>query len=165
MFTILKISLHLVLLSFLLTNPLQAKEITQQNWLNHPEIKQIRDLYKDIEQQVANKTLRKTFKHTDCELQATGFDMTFYNDQKNTRKYSIIVQTEDSKESSSYYYDKQKMLRFIFSVYNEVGSNPQETRGYYNASGQHLYTHYSKGSGFMPQIIKMPKKHLNHLCH
>ena len=165
MLTHLKISLYLILLSFLLTSPLQAKEITQQNWLTHPEIKQIRDIYKAIEQQVTNKSLHKIFKHIDCELQATGFDMTFYNDQKNTRKYSIIVQSEDSKESSSYYYDQQKTLRFIFSVYNEVGSNRQETRRYYNASGQHLYTNHSKGSSFIPQIIKIPKNHVNHLCH
>ncbi|MCK5728966.1 MAG: hypothetical protein KAG10_08780 [Methylococcales bacterium] len=165
MLTIIKTSTPLIILSFLLTTLLQAKEVTAQNWLNHPEIKQIRDIYKAIEQQVANKTLHKIIKHTDCELQATGFDTTLYNDHKNTRKYSIIVQSEDSKESSSYYYDQQKMLRFIFSVYNEVGSNRQETRRYYNASGQHLYTNYSKGSGFTPQAIKRPRNNMNHLCH
>ena len=158
MLTIIKTSIHLIILSFLLTNPLRANEITQQNWINHPEIKHVRALYKAIEKREKAHQLQKKVKTLACESSATTLTAIIYNEKTSTQKFSLQAQTEDSRETNLYYYDQEGGLRFMLSIYREADHIHTETRGYYDSKGQPLYTDFRTIKG-----AKLAHKPLNEI--
>lgn len=138
------------------------KPITQDNWLNHPEVVEVRKLYNDIEQAIKEKRLILQTK----DIAYTGphqptLKKVFIDENHAVRKYVEERGSEDSSLTCNFYYDTNKMLRFVFVEGAAVCGSVLEHRIYFDFCGKRMWENskYTKGpEGYWP--AEWPEKAL-----
>ena len=126
-----------------------ATPITEQNWINHPLIKEIRVLFNETEQSItARRLVRIPLESQDA--QAWGLDT------HHVRKLSVQTGGEDSAISYDHYYDPAGTLRFAFVRANAVNGTSVEYRIYFNERGERIWDNrkHTAGPGYtFPDLI------------
>ncbi|NJO17630.1 MAG: hypothetical protein HC877_18405 [Thioploca sp.] len=114
--------------------------INKTNWLNHPKIQEIRNIYNQIESRITNNTLVKSEKSLASEEPAVPTSKTIYVDNLGTvRKYIEAAGSEDSALTSNYYYDHAGRLRFVFITGGAVNGSQLEHRIYFDTRGKRIW--------------------------
>ncbi len=149
-----------------------AVAVDSNGWMSHPEIRQIRSLYHEIETAVKNGSLEESATRS-CDGSGEGgssVEAIFYETAAGVvRKYVLSGGTGDSAADASYYYDEAGTLRFVFHSLRAVNGTEMETRTYFDATGATVYrdTRLKKGPGWaggLPESIRSPKEHFMSLC-
>lgn len=144
--------------------------INNTNWLNHPEVRQIRSLYAAINVDQKAGTLKPESRACvlyDGAVEITG---TTYKDHRRViRKYTITAGTGDSMGTVEYYYDSRGVPRFTYKTNNAYNGTKKQDRIYFNTSGIHLYTnHRQEGVGYpqggLDDVVRNPAAHYAQLC-
>jgi hypothetical protein len=126
-------------------------EINESNWQNHPQIKEIREIFNEVEGEIKYKNvieLRKVFEYTEPYLPTLKV---LYCDKFNTvRKYIEEDGSEDSALKFNYYYDQKPILRFVYITGGAVNGSKIEHRIYFNSGGKRIWEiqKYLKGPGY-----------------
>lgn len=129
----------------------QSTGINASNWMNHPKIAEIRAVYSETEDALQGGELEqktRIFDHAEPyfpTLKTIAFD-------KNAvaRKYTEEAGSDDSAATTSFYYDSQKRLRFVFITGGAVNGSEFEHRIYFDAAQQRIWEiqKYLKGPGY-----------------
>jgi hypothetical protein len=113
----------------------QETRPTPENWMSHPEIRAIRELYQGIEANIESGIF--SAKHERSACKGEYFDATFFEDSLGVvRKYAVGT----SSTEAAYYYDGDGTLRFVFQSIKRYRGTHKEARYYYDRSGRELYT-------------------------
>lgn len=151
-------------------DPKKIQEITDDNWMIHPEIIKIREMYKDIEELIIEESLTKKSNSATCYDGNLILEAKIFNDINGvTRKYFIEGGTGDSAGDSSYYYDETGILRFSFVSARAVNGTHNETRAYFSSKGRRIYTDRRSLEGLgwpggFRESIKNPQQDFRKLC-
>lgn len=114
--------------------------INKTNWLNHPKIQEIRDIYNQIESRITNNTLVKSEKSMESEEPSVSISKIIYVDNLGTiRKYIEETGSDDSALTSNYYYDHAGRLRFVFIKGEAVNGSQLEHRIYFDTRGKRIW--------------------------
>lgn len=129
--------------------------INASNWISHPKIVEIRALYSEIEDALQGGALEqktRIFDYTEPYL-PTVKTIAFGKDMV-ARKYSEQAGSDDSATTTSFYYDSQKRLRFVFITGGSVSGAHLEHRIYFNEAQQRIWEiqKYLKGSYYFPEV-------------
>jgi len=142
--------------------------ITKKNWMQHPEIKEVRKLYTEVESLGANKKLKTSSNSAECYGGSVIIDGVIYKDNSNhPRKLFLKGGTGDSFGTAAYYYDSSGVLRFSFITLGSANGKKYEKRVYFSESGKLIYTNNQfkdKSDGFS-EIVKEPESQFNDLCN
>ena len=145
-----------------------ASDITDKNWMNHPEIKKVRSLYNEIESAIDKYKRQSVSK--ECAGGNLIIDAEIFMDSSGgVRKYVLSGGTGDSAGQAYYYYDSAGINRFTFQTLRAVNGTHMETRYYFDENGQHLYTNvkFIKGPGWaggFPGSVSDPASDFKLLC-
>lgn len=147
-----------------------TSQITEKNWMNHPDIVTIRKIYNDVESGVKSKTLKSRKIKMSCKGSPFVNPVVYEDSSNNIKKYGFSIGSDDSNSSVSSYYDKSNNLRFMFEIVNSVNGTQREIRTYFDESGKTLYQdeRLKKGPGWSGGYntpILNPKEHINSLCN
>ncbi|MDH3975802.1 MAG: hypothetical protein OEV42_16130 [Deltaproteobacteria bacterium] len=139
----------LIILVFFAGMP-EAAEINKENWINHPEIIKVRNLYNEIESAIKSKSYKAESQN--CELYGGSFVIlgTIYRDKNSkVRKYVLEGGSGDSAGEAWYYYDEHGVPRFSFLQRRAANGTELEKRIYFDEKGRHIYTDTKlKGPGW-----------------
>src|SRR5262245_27136537 len=114
--------------------------IDSKNWISHPEIKHIRSIYNETEEAIKKGRFTKKPVRLECPSAGPTVQATFYDDSSGrVRKYQLSGGSDDSAVDTSYYYDKNGKLRFVFQSLRAVNGTDMETRTYFDEQGTMLY--------------------------
>ena len=114
--------------------------INKTNWLNHPKIQEIRNIYNQIESRITNNTLVKSEKSLESEEPSVPTSKIIYVDNLGTvRKYVESAGSDDSALTSNYYYDHAGRLRFVFITGGAVNGSQLEHRIYFDTRGKRIW--------------------------
>jgi hypothetical protein len=109
---------HLTLLvSLAISLPCLAAEstITEENWINHPNILEIRNIYNDIEKQINEENYdRLMFRSSGVEYDI-WWDKSFI-----VRKIQRVISSGGSGNINGAYYDSEGALRFFLNKFPPV---------------------------------------------
>jgi hypothetical protein len=117
-----------------------ATPLTDQNWINHPLITEIRVLFSETEQAITAKRLVKIRLERE-DAQAWGLDA------RHVRKLSFQTGGEDSAISYDHYYDPAGTLRFVFVRANAINGTLVEYRIYFDERGQRIWDNRKQTAG------------------
>ncbi len=119
---------------------IERVEITTENWINHEDIVEIRDIYYDIESYVtSDDVIIKTKEDSyDVPYDPTYKEL-FLSQENKVIKYYEEAGSDDSATASSYYYDSTGSLRFIFITGGAVNGTSIEHRIYFNEKGENIW--------------------------
>ena len=135
-------------------------KITAKNWMRHPEIKKIRDVYKEVRKKIdAGKLTRSVRLFHYCQPGAGGIKRTLYTrGGKLVRQYTTNGNFEGGvSEDVEFYFDAKGRLRFVFAVYTDNQAEGQvQYRIYYNARGRLIWENRRHVKG--PRTIAAPAK-------
>ncbi len=161
----------LLLLSTVITLLFQlanAQEINKRNWVSHPKIKEIREIF----QEVNNSRLVVTTQTCELNDGAVSLVAKLYRDKNNRiRKYRIEGGSEDSFSQIEYYYSITGKHRFTFESSSASNGTSIEKRIYLDEKGQLLYEDYrllagpGYAGGFADTYIANPEKHFVTICN
>lgn len=114
---------------------------------DNPEVLEIRELYKKIEDMDKQKKLKKNT----IESQGTGWKTTFYKDSKNMI-WKVVREGggEDSAVTQNFYYNEMKSLKFVFIQAGAVNGSKLEHRIYFGKDKKRLKElhKYTEGPGY-----------------
>lgn len=125
-------------------------EITESNWIDHPEIKEIREIYSAIEADIKSINIIEHKKIYEYEEPYKPVLKAIYVNKNNVaRKYVEEASSDDSALSLSYYYEN-KILRFVFIKGGAVNGSHMEHRIYFNSKGKRIWEiqKYLVGPGY-----------------
>jgi hypothetical protein len=122
--------------------PLQSvtPPISTQNWLNHPAITEIRQLFAQTEDGIKTRVLAK-LPVRDDSVAAWGLDA------GHVRKSSQELGGEDSAAVVDRYYDQLGTLRFAFVRANAVNGSRSEYRIYFDRQGRRIWFDRRQAAG------------------
>jgi len=120
--------------------PMERVEITTDNWINHEDIVEIRDIYYYIESYITNDdVIVKTKEDSyDVPYEPTYKELYLSNENK-VIKYYEEAGSDDSAIATSYYYDSAGSLRFVFITGGAVNGTSIEHRIYFNENGDNIW--------------------------
>ena len=128
-----------------------AEPITTANWLRHPEIVEIRAIYREVRQALAAGRLRKEERTFDYCRAYEDTERTLYRDGNGiARAYRAGRGSDDSAAQAAYYYDRAGTLRFVLVQAGAVNGTAIEYRVYLFKSGDRLWQErrHLKGPGY-----------------
>ena len=161
--------LGLLIFGFTTSPLLQANAIDKSNWMTHPKIVEIRNIYQSVEDKINSQQLTKKSSALECErIPGYQADIHFGTD-KIVRKYKISGGSGDSVAEVNYYYDAQGKQRFRFTDVAAVNGTHQQTRDYFDAAGKRLYQdrRLLEGPGWpwsYDELIDNPHDHFTNFC-
>jgi hypothetical protein len=119
---------------------LAAEAIDEKNWLNHPDIVEVRSLYQGIkETKDAGKLKKAERKFRYCEPYEDTV-RTLYTDPNGTaRIYHYGGGSDDSAVQRNLYYDGTGTLRFAFIVAGAHNGTKLEHRVYLSKAGKKIW--------------------------
>jgi hypothetical protein len=130
---------------------LAAEPITAANWQRHAAIVEIRAIYRETRQAETAGRLRKLRREFEGCLSYEDTDRTLHLDKDgNVRSYHVGKGSEDSVAQTTYYYDRDGALRFIFVKAGAVNGTEVEYRIYLSKAGARLWQEQRllKGPGY-----------------
>lgn len=160
----------LAFILFCLIQYLFAEPITKQNWISHPKIKEIRLLFKQINEKAYWSEYTKKSKQCELHKGAVIISGEFHTDSNGIiRLYKIDGGTGDSTSQAEYYYSDKGKLRFSFLVRKSFNGHHSETRTYFDKLGNELYSDYRllkkpEYSKVFSKSQNNPEAHYNGLC-
>jgi hypothetical protein len=128
-----------------------AEPLTAANWLRHPEIVEIRAIYREVRQALAAGRLRKEEQEFAYCRAYEDTERTLYRDSNGTvRSYRAGRGSDDSAAQAAYYYDRAGTLRFVLVQAGAVNGTAIEYRVYLSKSGDRLWEERRslKGPGY-----------------
>lgn len=131
---------QLILCCALALSSINAQEITKENWISHPKIKEIRKIFQTI-----NDSNLIKIKSKKCEFDGgvRSFTATLYIDSDyRIRKYIFKGGSDDSVINNEYYYSVTGKNRFTFRRLGAINGTRLEQRIYFSEEGQKLYEDY-----------------------
>lgn len=144
--------------------------INESNWINHPEVKEIRAIYKQVNDLQAAGKLKKQTQHCNLYGGEVSMDGALYKDANGqVRKYSVSAGSGDSTGAAEYYYDEFGYSRFTYRTGGATNGTKREERIYFNAQGEHLYTNTKEqGPGYpfggIEDSVANPVQNFKDLC-
>lgn len=159
-----------VCISFISTGAWAVDRITDSNYINHPVVKKIRKIYRQInEAESAGKLKQRSRTCYENDGQVEMHARLFRDTYGFIRKYVVSGGSDDSASHAEYYYDTNGKLRFTFKTLNAVNGTSREERIYFDAQGRHLYSNRrEKGPGYPPDgfpvAIRNPNADFIDLC-
>jgi hypothetical protein len=143
---------HLTLLvSLAISLPCLAAEstITEENWINHPNILEIRNIYNDIEKQINEENYdRLMFRSSGVEYDI-WWDKSFI-----VRKIQRVISSGGSGNINGAYYDSEGALRFFLNKFRSDGDEEVRGRYYFSKSGEVVYPVSMKSRDEALEIFK-----------
>ncbi len=128
-----------------------AEPVTAQNWEQHPQIVEIRAIYREVQHAIKAGKLVKKVREFDCsklpeadsvhqqDYYEGGVRILYTARDGTPRFYYREGGSEDSLVREEYYYDTAGRLRFTFVRGGAENGTHMETRVYYSAAGQKLW--------------------------
>ena len=132
---------------------------TQEDWLNHPEVRAIRRIVERHEAGI--KTGRWSRREVDvCSIArghpyalARRFDL---DEKGRIRKYTETSGTDDSAYKLEHHFDEQGRLRFCFATAGAVNGATREVRVYFTEDGVQLWLDRKESEEKYPFIADWP---------
>jgi len=130
-----------VLYTMIFWSDVFANSITKENWLKHPDIIEVRKIFKDVNSLIEKKKLllkKKDFEY--CEpYQDT--DRLLYLDPKtkNVRKYVFSGGSDDSARTIEAYYSPAGKIRFAYNRGAHATNVDFEYRIYFNKNSEIIW--------------------------
>ena len=128
-----------LVMALMLGSALAQSPITLQNWINHPRIVEVRQIYNqvaELRQQGKLRQQRKDFGY--CP--ALDLERQLFSDAKNmVRLYISKGGGEDSAYTFEHTYDAQGRLRFVLVKAGAVNGSALELRFYLDTQGRILW--------------------------
>jgi len=114
-----------------------AEAINEKNWVNHPEIVEVRSLYQTVkESKDAGSLKKKERKFSYCEPYEDTV-RTLYTDRNGKpRIYYYRGGSDDSAVQRELYYDENGKLRFAFIIAGAYNGTKLEHRVYFSRVGK-----------------------------
>ena len=130
-------------------NNISANEaITNKNWLVHPKIKEIRQIYKDISKLNSEDKLNGRYQNYEyCEPYEDTRRELLTERNGTPRYYYQTGGSEDSAVSWHFYYDGNGNLRFALIEAGAVNNTKIEHRIYFNQKGERIWEIQKKLEG------------------
>src|SRR6266480_5656191 len=144
--------------------------LTAVNWRNHPAVRAIRAITKQVEAAAQQGKLTVQTDSAQCNGGAVALTAHLYTDSAGrVRKYVVAGGSGDSYSEVRYYYDTRGRLRFSFETLGAVNGTKQETRQYFDSAGAQLYkdARLLKGPGYaggFEDVVTDPGADFHALC-
>ena len=142
--------------------------VTSKNWRNHPEIVEVRNIYKSVREAIDSKKLQKDVREFDyCEPYVDTVRVLYVDHRGVVRNYYFSGGSDDSAMRRDLYYDLNGKLRFAFIQAAAANGTRIEHRIYFSPDGRRLWEmqSYRKGPGYTfptewpeEDLIRDPKK-------
>lgn len=117
-----------------------GEPITENNWMNHPEISEVRSLYQKINESKDVGDLDLTERQfEDCEPYEDNVRTLYIDRNGKPRIYYYKGGSEDSFVERELYYDESGKLRFAFIVANAINGTQLEHRVYFSKEGKKIW--------------------------
>lgn len=151
--------LLIIIMVSLLSNLIFAfdnTEINESNWLNHPKIVEVREIYNEVEGEIRSKNVieqKKIYEYS--EPYAPTLKVIYFDKYNIVRKYTEEAGSDDSALEFYYYYDHQQLLRFVFIKGGAVNGSILEHRIYFDSNGKKIWEiqKYPEGPGYpFPEV-------------
>ena len=139
---------HLAIAAILVQSA-NSQVITETNWLNHPQIVEIRAFVSTVDQQITRKELAVLEKSVPGDHLCN--DRTLASDsQGRPIRLTLSCGSDDSVLFSTFYYDPFGVLRFAFFKGNAVVGSSIEHRIYFDSQGRQIWQSHLiiKGSDY-----------------
>ena len=118
----------------------QTPGITSKNWVDHPAVKEIREMYAEVRQLMdAKKLVRKEKHFEDCEPYQDAVRIMYADSRHTVRNYYVDAGSDDSLVRRDFYYDKDGKLRFAFIKGGAVNGTTIEHRIYFDPAGKRIW--------------------------
>jgi len=115
-------------------------ELNINNWINSIAIREIRDIYNNIESEIRSEILIKSRKELTPVENHGLYVKTIYQDHEGkVRKYIEAAGSDDSALNIEYYYDLSNRMRFIFITGGAVNGTYIEHRVYFDNNGNKIW--------------------------
>jgi len=138
------ICLVLLALSF---SSLSAQEITEENWLTHPRIKDIRLIFGEIEEGISSGRYQHHAYSYEYDEPYMDTQRDYYLDPNGTiRKCMRFGGSGDSAIGRYYFYDEKGNLVFFFAKAGAVNETTVEHRIYFEG-GKRIWEKKKKLTG------------------
>ena len=134
-------SFIIVSLWLLFINGVQADEIiNEKNWVNHPEIVEVRSLYQTIKKLKKDGNLIKQerkFKY--CKPYEDTVRDLYTDESGKPRIYNYQGGSDDSAVKRELYYDENGRLRFAFIIAGAYNGTKLEIQVYFSEAGKRVW--------------------------
>lgn len=149
--------------------------ITAANWLRHPQIVDVRQIYEEIRTGIDGKRFKKEWTvYQDCTSRVDSA-RTVYRDRNGARYYYASGGSDDSRVDRNFYYDTKGVLRFVYITGGAVNGTAVQHRIYFDAAGKRIWEIQKRlaGPGYTfprkwpeASIVRRPDKALyaDHPC-
>lgn len=127
------------------------KKITSGNWSTHPRIKEVRAVYRAVQQGLKRRNIS-------CKTRSVAGDRPHQDSARElctdghgvARKYVRSGGSDDSATTRAFYYDVGGRLRFLFVTAGAVNGTRVEHRVYFDLRGKRLWEKQKlvKGPGY-----------------
>jgi hypothetical protein len=116
--------------------------ITEKNWVNHPEIVEVRSLYQTFKESKDAGNLKKKerkFDNTSCEPYEDDVRILYTDRNGKPRIYYYAGGSDDSMVRRELYYDENGKLRFAFIIAGAYNGTKLEHRVYFSKAGKKIW--------------------------
>jgi hypothetical protein len=126
---------------FLLGNVVYGGEpITAKNWVNHPDIVEVRSIYqKVLEAKEAGSLKKKERKFKYCKPYEDIARILYMDRNGKPRLYYYEGGSDDSAVQRELYYDENGKLRFAFITAGAANGTRLEHRVYFSKDGKKIW--------------------------
>jgi hypothetical protein len=121
---------------------LASEAINEKNWVNHPEIVEVRTHYQKIKasQEAGHlKRNERRFDTTSCEPYEDGARILFTDQKQKPRIYHYEGGSEDSMVGREHFYDDNGKLRFALIHAGAYNGTVYEYRIYFSKTGKKIW--------------------------
>ena len=130
----------LLLLSVVWAAAHSGNEITGENWINHPEIVEVRNLYQSIMAlRDSGRLVVKERKFDYCRPYQDTLRQLFSDEKGNPVIYHYERGSDDSALRVELYYDTSAVRRFCLIKAGAVNGTQLEHRVYFSAAGERIW--------------------------
>ena len=115
--------------------------ITNENWRDHPVIREIRRVFQEVETLRETERLRRKRRtFSDCLAYKDDLARTLFTDASGKpRLYTREAGSDDSAITIKSYYDTQARLRFLVVDAGAVNATSMRIRVYFDEEGHSLW--------------------------
>jgi hypothetical protein len=117
-----------------------GEAITEKNWVNHPEIVEVRSLYQTTKKsREAGDLKRRERKFNYCEPHEDTIRTLYTGRNGKPKIYYYGGGSDDSVVQRELYYDESGKLRFAFIIAGAYNGTKIEHRVYFSKAGKKIW--------------------------